>query len=280
MKNNDNNMISMRLLELYRESEYAPSVSDFLSPGEIVSSYRELTARIGSGVSGCFFWGGCRGAERCSAIFLPEWYMPEGAPGHRMPASEERSEFFAEYLASHPEILEEIPIKAISIKGSGFRVLTHRDFMGSILSLGVSRSVIGDITVVSESEAIVMVQDRIAEYVCTELKKIGRDGVKCEVFLPDPMYKIKREFEESVALLASMRLDCAVKAVTGLSREDSAELVRGGLVELSYSATTDVSADVTAGDVISVRGYGKYVVGDTVGRSSSGRLKVKIKKYV
>ena len=280
MKNNDISIISARLAELYRESEYAVGVSDFLSPGEIVSSYRELTARIGSGVSGCFFWGGCRGAERCSAIFLPEWYMPQGAPEHRMPLDAERSEFFAQYLSRFSELMEEIPIKAIKIKGSGFRVLTHRDFMGSILSLGVSRGVIGDIYVRSESEAIVMVQARIAEYICSELKKIGRDGVKCEICPLDPMFIMEREFDESVALMSSLRLDCAVKALTGMSREDAADAVRSGLAELSYSVTTDVSADVEAGDVLSVRGYGKYIIGETVGKSSSGRLKVKIKKYV
>jgi len=206
--------------------------------------------------------------------------MPEDMPLHKMPSDVDRTDAFAAHLASHPEILEEIPITVLKIRGSGFKTLSHRDFMGGILSLGIDRSVVGDIAVISESEAIVHVSNRIAPYICTELTKIGRDGVRVETCEPDPMFAVPRRFEESVITVASARLDGVVKAITGKSRETAAEMVRAGLVELSYDNAPSVSDEVKDGDVLSVRGYGKYVLGGTSGQTKSGRLRIICKKYL
>ncbi len=280
MKKTEVDFISSRACELFRESEYAVAVSDFMTPGEKVKVYNDLAIRIRNGISRCFFWGGCRGAERCAAVFLPEWYMPESMPPHKMILDEERCNAFAEHLAAHPEIMEEIPITAIRITGSGFSSLTHRDFMGGLLSLGIERSVIGDIAVVSESEAIVFVLDKIAPYIAAELKKIGRDRVKTEIFTPSPEYVIPRKYESMSIVVSSPRVDGIVKAITGKSREVSADMVRAGLVELSYESVEDVSTQVRSGDILTVRGYGKYVIGDIVGETKSGRLRLTCKKYV
>lgn len=279
MKNTDN-LLTARAAELYRESEYAPAVTDFLSPGEKSNVYNDLIARVGSGISRCFFWGGCRGAERCTAVFLPEWYLPDSPPAHKMPLDEDRTNVFAEHLAASPELMEEIPITALSVKGSGFRELGHRDFMGGLLSLGIDRSVVGDIAVLSESEALVFVKSKIAPFICEELTKIGRDAVKTEITKIDPTFVIPRRYEESSITVSSARLDGVVKAITGKSREAAADMVRAGLVELSYNATDNVSAAVNEGDILSIRGFGKYIIGKTTGQTKSGRIRIGFKKYL
>ena len=281
MKNNDNSNICVsRALEKLRASEHSVAVTDFFSPGEIMEIYSELCGTNDNGIARCFFWGGCRGAERRTAVFLPEWYMPDSAPRHSMPNDTDRCDFFAEYLTSHPEIAEEIPITALRIKGSSFRELTHRDCMGAILALGIGRSVIGDIAVISPSESVVFVSDRIAPFITAELTKIGRDGVAVSRLEPDYLWEIPRKFAAVPIVVSSPRLDGIVKAITGRSREDSADMVRAGLVELSYRQTENVSAEVKEGDVISVRGYGKYVIGRVTGETKSGRLRIDCKKYM
>lgn len=278
MKNTD--MSVSRAAELYRESEYAVAVTDFLSPGEKAEIYHELVARIGNGISRCFFWGGCRGAERCTAVFLPEWYLPETAPLHRMVADTERVDAFASFLESNEDLREQIPIRALRIRGSGFKNLTHRDFMGGILSLGIDRSVVGDIAVTSESEALVMVHEKIAPYLQTELKKIGRDAVKVEKWEITPTFEIPRQYAEEPIVVSSPRLDGVVKALTGKSRETAADMVRSGLVELEYKQTDNVSAEVKEGMILSIRGFGKYVIGHTSGTTKSGRIRISCKKYI
>ena len=81
-------------------------------------------------------------------------------------------------------------------------------------------------------------------------------------------------------VVSSPRLDGVVKAVTNKSRELSAEMVRSGLVELSYVQTDNVSAEVKEGDILTVRGFGKYVIGRTEGTTKSGRVRISIKKYL
>lgn len=279
MKTNDS-MLTSRMLDLHRESEYAVSVSDFMSPGERIQTAGELGAKIGSGMSGCFYWGGCRGTERCAAVFLPEWLMPERMPPHCMPDDGERTDAFAAYLAVHPEICDEIPITALVIRGSGFCRLSHRDFMGGILATGVERAVIGDIAVTNDAEAVVFVQKRISAYLMQELTRIGRDAVRTEPAEVSPEFIIPRRFEEVTAVVSSPRLDGIVRALTGKSREASADMVRDGLVELNYLPDTEPSADVHDGDVLSVRGFGKFRIGGLNGQTRSGRLRISCKKYL
>ncbi|MGN1346230.1 MAG: YlmH/Sll1252 family protein [Eubacteriales bacterium] len=269
-----------RAMDKLRESEYAVGVTDFMSPAEIAEVYSNFTTRSGSGIARCFFWGGCRGAERCAAVFLPDWYLPEEAPPHALPLDTPRRDAFAAHLAANPDLREEIPIRALRIRGSGFRSLTHRDFMGGILSLGIERSTVGDIVVLSEAEALVFVLEKIAPYLVAELRKIGRDGVRTELWDVAPDYELPRRFETVEITVSSARLDGVVRALTGKSREASADMIRDGLVELRYQPTDDVSADVREGDILSVRGLGKYIIGAPDGQTRSGRLKIKCRKYV
>lgn len=276
---NQSDVVS-RAYEMWRASEYRVAVTDFLSPGEKLEVYTELSARIGNGMQRCFFWGGCRGTERGAAVFLPEWAMPEDPPRHALPLDRERTDFFAGFLRDNPAAAEEIPIVPLRVRGSGFRALGHRDFMGGILSLGVDRAVIGDIAVLSESEALVFAAERIAPFLERELTRIGRDAVVCERLEMDPLYEIPRRFEDVPVNVASMRLDGIVKALTGKSREDAAAMVRAGLVELNYRETLEVAKETAEGDVLSVRGYGKFIVGETAGSTRSGRLRVVCRKYL
>ena len=97
---NSNTVVS-RAMDKFRESEYAIAVTDFMTPAEIAEVYSNLITRSGSGISRCFFWGGCRGAERCTAVFLPEWYLPEpDAPRHALPLDTARRDAFAAHITA------------------------------------------------------------------------------------------------------------------------------------------------------------------------------------
>lgn len=271
-----------RACDLFRESEYELRVSKFLSPKERILVRNTLRTTAGKGGDRCFFFGGCRGTERCAAVFLPEW-LYDSPDFDSVPTEEgERDAFFASYLASDAgaEVRAEIPIVPIRITGSGFKTLTHRDFMGSILSLGIERNMIGDILVQSEREAIVFAVASIVPYILSELVKIGRDGVKCEKASLSPDFEAERAYEELTLHVSSMRLDGIVNQLTGEGRASSAEYIIKGLVDHNYFTASNVSAEVKAGDVISVRGYGKFIIGTPDGTTRSGRLRVPCKKYV
>ncbi|MBE6599079.1 MAG: hypothetical protein E7638_06520 [Ruminococcaceae bacterium] len=272
--------VSDRAYELFRESEYEIKVSKFLTPKERLIVRNTLVSSVGKNADRCFFFGGCRGTERCAAVFLPEW-LYESADFEGCPRDEaEREAFFTSCLSSDQALREDIPITPISITGSGFKTLGHRDFMGSILSLGIERNMVGDILVTSEHEALVFVMDGIADYILSELVKIGRDGVKCKRAEVSPEYEAERAYEELTIHVSSMRLDGIVNQLTGEGRASAAEFILGGLVDLNYFTASNVSAEVKPGDIVSVRGFGKFIIDSPDGTTRSGRLRVKCKKYI
>ncbi len=271
-----------RACDLFRESEYELRVSKFLTPKEKIVVRNTLRQTVGKGAERCFFFGGCRGSERSAAVFLPEWLM-DTPEFEKIPVDEgEREVFFTSYLASEngADVRAEIPITAVRITGSGFKTLTHRDFMGSILALGIERNMIGDILVRSESEALVFAAKGIVPYILSELEKIGRDGVRCTEAEISPTFEAERSYEELTIHVSSMRLDGIVSQLTGEARSSSSEMIIKGLVDHNYFTASNVSAEVKNGDIISVRGVGKFVVGSTDGTTRSGRLRVHCKRYV
>ncbi len=270
-----------RALDLFKESEYEMKTSKFLTPKERILVGNTLRVAAGKDARRCFFFGGCRGTERCIAVFLPEWLFDsltaEDAAGDDESV---REAFFTQCLAEDRALRTEIPIAALRIKGSGFKSLGHRDFMGSILSLGIERNMIGDILVTSEHEALVFAMEGIVPYLLSELHKIGRDGVTCTRTELSPTFTAERAFEELMIHVSSLRLDGVVNQLTGEGRATSAELILGGSVDHNYFTATNVSAEVKTGDIISIRGYGKFIVGTSEGTTKSGRIRVKCRKYI
>ncbi len=273
-------LLCARAVELAEASEYAVQVLPFLTPRERLLVQDALVRCHRA--DGVFFWGGCRGCERTAAVFLPDWVMPETPPaakgGYEGAFDEAREDYFMALLTDNPSLLEELPLCALEITGSGFAALSHRDFMGAILATGIERSVLGEI-VVQASGALVFTTPEMAVYLTENLHKIGRDTVKIRQTIPDPKGEIPRAYEQLSVTAASPRVDGVVRALTNLSREDAAELVRTGMVERNYTPVVDVDRQVAAGDVLTIRGYGKYRIDKTDEETKRGRRRIVCRKY-
>ena len=155
--------------------------------------------------------------------------------------------------------------------------ITHRDVLGAIMNLGIERKLIGDIFV-SEREACFLANDKIKEFLLDELHQIKRtDVVLKEIFgLPDIFQTKFDEFNRSVA---SLRLDCIVAEFANCSRSVSERYIKQGLVYLNYKQTEQVSVLCKPGDIISVRGIGKMILDDVIGKSKKDKVVIRIKKY-
>ncbi|MEE0929711.1 MAG: YlmH/Sll1252 family protein [Acutalibacteraceae bacterium] len=169
------------------------------------------------------------------------------------------------------------PITGLCFKYKTDYKLNHRDFLGSLMGIGIKRESVGDI-LTGNGIAIVFVKDEIKEYVVSQIQKIGNVGVTIEkwngIELP-----VKNEFEEINCTVSSARLDSIISAVVPLSREKSSALIKQGLVFVNALAIESVSYTVKSGDKISVRGKGKFIIGEFSGVTKKGRLKLTIKKY-
>lgn len=154
--------------------------------------------------------------------------------------------------------------------------LGHRDFLGSFMALGIGREQIGDI-LTGEGYAVVFCTQTAHDMIVNYVSKIGRVGVDISEGINKPLPAVT--FEESSAVVASMRADCIVSAVSGLSREKSADFIKSGNFTLNYEVCTNVSKSLSQGDIISLRGYGKLVLSDNGTETKKGKLRIALKKY-
>ncbi len=155
--------------------------------------------------------------------------------------------------------------------------LRHRDFLGSLMALGLRRDTVGDI-LCEKGRAVVFVRDDIADYVLTQVDKIGRVGVKIGyadvTALPTP-----DDIEQLVFTLSSLRLDAFVAAATNLAREKAARLIKSELVMTDHVINTDVSATLREGVTVTIRKYGKFVLAANLGTTRKGKLRVSVKHF-
>lgn len=172
----------------------------------------------------------------------------------------------------------EYPIKVVKIKNkSKFKNLSHKDYLGSIMSLGIKRNKLGDL-IVKDDICYVAAFSDIAEYIASNLNRIS--NVSCDIdILEADEVDIRYEFIEEVINVQSKRLDSIVSKITRKSRSTAEEIISRGDVLINYSVYRDKSKEVKENDRITVRKYGKYILGSIVGNSKSGKLKVIIKKY-
>lgn len=170
----------------------------------------------------------------------------------------------------------DFPIVAVHLSGD-FSHLSHRDVLGSMMSLGIDRAVTGDI-LVCEGEAFIFSEERMAPYIAENLTSVAREKVKAKLSDVSSVL-VSRQFDEVKKSVASERADAVVGAVFSLSRADAAEAIARREVMLNYVALQSKDKRISSGDVISAKGRGKALVTFSGDMSKKGRLFVLIKKY-
>lgn len=171
------------------------------------------------------------------------------------------------------------PISVLKITSSGGAVFGHRDYLGSLLGLGIKREMLGDIVICNDCAAVFCHSD-IEDFIIFNFTKVGRMSVRCELCNIDEFDLPARTFKEKSVTVSSLRLDCVVSAATNLSRSSATEAVRRGAVTHNYEAAQSSSKVVANEDVISVRGFGKFVVECSGELTKKGRYHVTIKQYI
>lgn len=222
-----------------------PFFSDFLSPAEAEDAKTAFLNRTDVPVS---FFGGYDDAERVMVCF--------------------------------GEIEEEMwPIVPFEIVTKNSADLSHRDCLGTVLSLGLKRSGIGDI-VIDGHRAIVFASASLADFISQNITKIGGTGVKLKILCGADVAVPQRQYKEKEVSLSSMRLDCVVSAAVGKSRSTASSLIDRALVFVNYKEITSQSYTVCDGDVVTVRGEGKFLIQTDNRLTRKGRIFVKILKYI
>ena len=155
--------------------------------------------------------------------------------------------------------------------------LSHRDFLGSIMNLGIERSEFGDI-ILKESEAYVFCSSRSAPILCSELSRVRHTSV-LTVPVEDPASMPQREYDTLMLQVSSERADGIIARLYKLSRSQSAALFCQKNIYLMGRLMENESRTLKEGDIVSVRGYGKFVYEGIRGHTKKGNLSIQIKIY-
>ncbi|MGN0638423.1 MAG: RNA-binding protein [Huintestinicola sp.] len=230
------------------ERSFAPGFSGFLSEGELALAEKFLSYMCAEGYE---LFGGYEGAMRCILCIYPEYMQPEH---------------------------EAFPLRTVRFDSRGAASLTHRDYLGSLMALGINRSQTGDI-LCDDSGAYAVLSPAAAEMAVYNITKIGRVGVKTRYADGEALSR-EDKFSEITATVASLRLDCVISAALRVSREKAAALIRSGSVSVNHGITESVSENVAEGSILSVRGSGRFILSEIGGTTKKDRLHITIKKYI
>ncbi len=172
------------------------------------------------------------------------------------------------------------PVTAVLVEWKGGRDETsHRDLLGSVLALGLRRDQIGDIIMLQEGAAAVMVMQSKADFICSNLDQVGPLPVKCSIVEPAQLPLVKANGKEIKGTVASLRVDSLLSLGFGISRSRVVRMIKAGLVIVNWHPVNSPSLQLKEGDQISLRGRGRLLLDAVEGESRKGRIRLKLKKY-
>ena len=211
--------------------------------------------------------------------------------------------FGDEELCGYAEIP---PVKILVIKPRGAKFadkLTHRDYLGALMNLGITREMLGDIVICqtddypagspsaktkdknsgdvngkSHGEAYVFVAEHMADYIVDSLMNVKHTAVDVAIVeeFPEGLGAVK---EEKQLVISSNRLDAIIARVFGMSREAAAELVSDGRIFINGRSVLKKEKSLAEGDRVSVRGFGKFIFASENGKTKKDRLMITVEIY-
>lgn len=221
--------------------------SDFYAR-EVLTPLLGLLSHVDTNV---YLWGGYEGAERVRLIFS----------------------------VTEADVIKDDSMALLSLRGNKtFLKATHRDYLGALMSFGIKREKFGDI-IVREDGADVILDKTAAEYLLGSEIKIRRMPMKLEQLSWEAWETPLPKLEHLALQVSSERIDGVLAKVFHLSRGLSQELIKKEAVLLNYKIVASPTLALKEGDIVSVKGKGKFKVGPVEGLTKKGKLKQVIYLY-
>lgn len=239
-------------LELARDRG-APAHTGFLSPAEQARVTDLLNA---AGHPRHFFFGGYQGAERQICVFLPDWQEQE------------------DWLAD--------PESCLGVLRASFprdAEPSHRDVLGSLMGLGITREKLGDI-LTAPQRCDVLCLANAAPILLSQWDSVGRWKIKLQPLPLDRLEVQPPQVRTIRDTVATLRLDAVLSSGFSTSRSKAADLIGAGRVMVNHRECLKADKPVCQGDVLTCRGLGKCVVREVLGQSRKGRIMLVLERYI
>lgn len=230
-----------------------PACTAFLSPREGEAVGRLIAA---CGHPRHLLFGGYEGAERQVCLFPPDWMEdPMDAFDNDGPITALRATWYAEDS------------------------LSHRDFLGALMGMGISRESVGDI-LVGRGVCDLLLLREISPFLLQSMDSAGRVKLKLAPISLSEIQPPALQVKVIHDTVAALRLDAVVAAGFSISRSKAADHISAGRVALNFRECGKPDQPVVQGDVLSCRGLGKCVVTQVGGQSKKGRTLLTLERYV
>lgn len=192
-------------------------------------------------------------------------------------------------LVFYPEKLtEELVRKSLKSVLSGIRIILkndqignyeHKNYLSALIKIGIDRGKIGDI-LVDDYGADIIAFDMNKEFIIQSLSELTRFRKANIDIIPidDIKQKIDR-FEESTIIVSSMRIDNIVAELAGCSRTNADEYINSEKVFVNYETALKGSKTIFEGDIVTIRGKGKFRIDGLVRNTRNNRFVIKVNKY-
>ena len=253
-KDADERMVLARALDQMERAanRSIPCATQFLSPAQR-AALEPLLAVCGHPRH--LFHGGYEGAERTVCVFLPDWQEPED-----WTAEDELAAIEAAYPPTGAD-------------------LTHRDLLGGLMGIGLTREKVGDILVGDTAAQIVCLKEA-APIILSQFDQAGRYRLKLKEIPLSALSPAPAEVKLIHDTVSTLRLDAVLASGFSLARGKAADLVTTGRVSLNHRECLKPDKPVAEGDILTCRGLGKCVVKTVGGQSRKGRIIIEIERYL
>lgn len=156
--------------------------------------------------------------------------------------------------------------------------LSHRDYLGAVMNLGIERCKLGDI-LIEDGKAILFAKEELAGYIMEHLTRIRHTTVKTSILSAfEDSYEPR--YEELKGTVASVRLDTVLSLAYPLSRSKITGLIEGARVFVNGKLVTSNGYRLKEGDILSVRKMGRIGYNGILSETKKGRYMVSIRKYI
>jgi RNA-binding protein YlmH len=171
-------------------------------------------------------------------------------------------------------------LRFIEINGNfKFKSISHKDYLGAILNLGIKREKIGDI-IIHDNFCQLIVSYDICDFIIMNLEKVSNNNVSLkEISRDDILYK-EPNYKEVSFSVSSDRLDCVISGLYNLSRQESLKLIDSGKVYVDYEKIESKSRTIKDKSLISIRGKGRAIIEKIGDLTKKGKLRVQAKIIV
>jgi len=230
-----------------------PCTTQFLSPAQRAAAEPLLAA---CGHPRHVFFGGFSGAERTVCAFLPDWLEPE------------------DWQAD-----EENPVGAVECAFPKDAQLSHRDLLGGLMGIGLTRERVGDIIVLEDRAQIVALKEALP-IILSQFDQAGRFRLRLKEIPLSALAPAPVQVRLVKDTVATLRLDAVLSPGFSISRGKAGDCIAAGRVSVNHRECLKADKAVAQGDILTCRGLGKCVLTAVGGQSRKGRIIIEIERYV